>query len=406
MRSVLLHSAAAVLALVSLGPGAAGAQTADDFFNDQILQRVDLWVNSRDWKQLVANYTLNDHYPATMKWNNVTVRNVGIRSRGTGSRFQTKLGLRVVFDHYTTGGRFLGMQSLVLKNMVQDPSLIHEPTAMKFLRAMGIPAPRESFAMLYVNNAYYGLYALVEEYTPTSLARFVGESSGYLFEYRWNYDYHFEYMGSDLARYQTLFEAKTHETEPLETLYRPLETWVRLMTEEWDDYFVGTMNIYVDLSLFVRHMAVENFVAEWDGILGYAGLNNFQLYRFAGKTMHQVLPWDKDNTFRAIDYAITQGHDADVMMRRAMLVPEYRQLYYDTLIACADLADQQAEGVTGGPGWLEREVTREIALVSAAAKADPNVKADEFTAATDYMVQFAQQRSAFVRSEVAKARGQ
>jgi spore coat protein CotH len=332
---------------------------------------------------------------------------VGIRSRGTGSRFQTKVGLRVVFDHYTTGQRFLGMQALVLKNLVQDPSLIHEPTAMKFLRTMGINAPRESFATVYINNVYYGVFALVEEVNEISLPRFVGESAGYLFDFKWNFDYHFEYLGSDLTAYAPLFEAKTHDTDPLETLYRPLETWIRTMSDASDQDFVPAMSQYVDLNLFVKHMAIENFVAEWDGVLGYAGLNNFELYRFDKKTLHQFIPWDKDNTFHAIDYAILQGHDANVLMRRAMQVPDLRQLYFDTLIACADLADQQADGVTGGPGWLEREVTRELALIWDSASNDKlkPFSNDEFIAATSLMLEFAQKRSQFVRCEVARATG-
>ena len=64
-------------------PAGAAAQTADDLFLLQDLQRVDLWVHSSDWAKLKAEFQTNTYYPADLTWNNQTVRNVGIRSRST-----------------------------------------------------------------------------------------------------------------------------------------------------------------------------------------------------------------------------------------------------------------------------------------------------------------------------------
>lgn len=401
----LLTVAAAAL-LLSLGATSARSQSSDDFFNDQVLHRVDLYVNSKDWQQLVANYTANDYYPADMKWRNLTVRNVGIRSRGTGSRSQTKIGLLVVFDRYTTGQRFLGLQALVLDNLVQDPSFIREPTAMKFLRTMGISAPRESFAALYVNKAYFGVYALVEDVNKVSLPGLVGESAGYLFEYRWVTDYRFEYLGSDLTKYAPLFEPRTREAESPQALYGPIEAMIRTISEASDQDFVTALSQYLDPKVFLRQIAVEDFVAEVDGILGYAGLNNFYFYRFAGTRLHRFIPWDKDNTFSSIDFPILYGQAENLLARRAMQVPELRELYFDTLIESANLADRIDEGTA--QGWLEREVLRAQALIRESVWSDTRkpFTNDELSAASSFMLEFAERRGPFVRCEVARVRGQ
>ena len=77
----------AVALIVVLGSGPqAFAQTSDDLFNPEALQRIDLWLNSADWEKLKANFQENTYYPADMTWNNTSVPNVGIRSRGLGSR--------------------------------------------------------------------------------------------------------------------------------------------------------------------------------------------------------------------------------------------------------------------------------------------------------------------------------
>src|SRR5690348_12895417 len=120
----------------------AAAQTSDDLFNPEALQRIDLWLNSADWEKLKQDFQQNTYYPADMTWNNISVPNVGIRSRGLGSRRSTKPGLRVDFDRYSTGQHFLGLKSLVLDNLSQDPSGIRETTAMRLFTRLGVPAPR------------------------------------------------------------------------------------------------------------------------------------------------------------------------------------------------------------------------------------------------------------------------
>jgi spore coat protein CotH len=90
------------LLALSVIPTMGSAQTSDELFNGQILPRVDLRLHSADWEKLKAEFLDNTYYPADLTWNSVTVRNVGIRSRGHGSRSGNKPGLRVDFDRYAT----------------------------------------------------------------------------------------------------------------------------------------------------------------------------------------------------------------------------------------------------------------------------------------------------------------
>jgi spore coat protein CotH len=180
-----------------LGVSTVQAQTADDLFGSQELQRIDLWVNSADWAKLQVDFQVNTYYPADVVWSGQTVRNVGIRSRGRGSRSANKPGLRVDFDHYATGQKFLGLKSFVLDNLTQDPSGIHETVATGFYARLGIPVSREIHTRLYVNNQYAGLYAIVEAVDKDLLARVFGsidgnvQNDGYLYEFKYQDDYMF-----------------------------------------------------------------------------------------------------------------------------------------------------------------------------------------------------------------------
>ena len=404
MVSRRVLAGAMLLAALSADARAAAAQTSADLFNDQVLQRIDLYVNSRDWYWLRARYMTNDYYPANMKWNGTTVTNVGIRSRGTGSRSGTKPALRVSFSHYATGRTYLGLDAIDLNNGWQDPSNVREILTMKFYRAMGLPAPRMAPAALYVNNEYFGLYTVVEEIDEAFLTRVFGENTGYLFEYKWTYYYHFEYLGTDLTAYRTLYEPRTRVYESDGALYSPVEAMTRAFTDASDENFVATVSERLDLLTFVRLVAAQAVIAECDGLTGNWGVNNNYLYRFNGRPLHQYLPWDASSSFRAMDYPLHAGHDESVLMSRVMKFPEQRTWYYETLLEGAAViaqSDGAAEPGQPNPGWLEREATRILDLIRSAAYAD-KVKQytnEEFDAAAAEIVTFAQTRAGFVRKE-------
>src|SRR5262249_43999659 len=135
---------------------------SDSFFDDSVVHTLYFTINSRDWQSLKDHYLDNTYYPCDFKADaNSTVRDIGIRSRRTGSRNPTKPGLRVDFDRYTTSQTFLGLKSFILRNQVQDPSNMHERISMLLFRRLSVKVSREAFTRVYVNNAYDGLYSIV-----------------------------------------------------------------------------------------------------------------------------------------------------------------------------------------------------------------------------------------------------
>ncbi len=73
---------------------------------------------------------------------------------------------------------------------------------------------------------------------------------------------------------------------------------------------------FLDLKQFLKHVAVENYLAEADGLLGLWGMNNFYLYRFAETARFQFIPWDKDVTFGNPGQSIGFNTDSNVLTRR------------------------------------------------------------------------------------------
>jgi spore coat protein CotH len=383
-----------------------GPVLAPELFESTSLQRVDLRLNSADWLKLQENFRSNDYYPADIVANGETARNVGIRSRGLGSRSERKPGLRVDMNRYADGQTFLGEHAFILDNLTQDPSMVRETVTMKLFARLGIPAPRESHVLLYVNNAFAGVYAAVEEIDKRFLARIYGivaedtQNDGYLFEFKFVEPWYFAYLGSDLEQYKLRFEAKTKENKSDQEKYGPIEELVRLVNDTPVDQFQSVIGDRLDLPALMRYVAGQAYVSQNDGFLGYAGMNNFYFYRLEGSARHVFLAWDEDNAFNSVDFAVATRQDENVLFRKALQVPELREAFNAGLRDAIASADEPT-GANGVP-WLEYEVTRQLDLVSQAVRDDQNkpyTVVDHETARA-MMIEFAQNRSAVVRHQL------
>ena len=398
MLKPLLRRLVIGLVLQSAAATSVQAQTADDLFNEGAVQTLEITIHSRDWDSLRTNFTSNDFYPADATWNGLRVRNVGIRSRGLGSRSGVKPGLEVNFAHYSSRGQFLGLRALVLDNLTTDPSMIRERVAMAFLRRLGVPAPREVHANLYVNGQYSGLYVIIEPVDMVFVQRWLGENSGALYEYHWLTPYFATFLGEDLDLYPPLFEPRSQEHRSIVDLFDPIRELFRTINSAPADSFRETVNARLDLDATLRLIAAESFLAEWDGILGYAGMNNFYLYRPGTSTQARLFPWDADHTFHAADYPLLAGAPENVLMRRMLEDPVLRARYFALVL--------EAVSAASSGDWLVREVTNAYQQIRDAALADPlkPYSNEEFDAACAELLAFARTRAAFVTSQVQQNR--
>lgn len=383
----------------------AAAQTSDDFFNPDVLQRVELWLNETDWAKLKAAFQENTYYPADVTWNGVTVRNVGIRSRGLGSRSSTKPGLRVDFDRYSSGQQFLGLKSFVLDNLTQDQTGIKETVAMRFFTRLGIPSPRETHTQLYVNGRYAGLYGLVESVDKTMMGRVFGsigdnvQNDGYLFEYNYvlGSAWRFSYEGADLAPYRSRFDIKTNESHAESTIWGPIEELIRLVNNTSSASFEQTIGPKLDLPAFVRYIAAQTFIAENDGFNGYDGMNNFYVYRLENSQSHVFISWDEDNAFLQADFGVTTRLEENVLTRKTLELPAFRSQYFSVL----------SEAAGSATDWMRQEMQRQFAMINEAMTSDtlkPYSNAD-YQAARETLLAFPEARVTYVRCEVAKQTG-
>jgi len=420
VRNVSL--AVALLAGLTRSAAAQPPDAADALFNDRVVHEIRLAINARDWQDLQLHWQDDDHYPADFRWNDQVVRNVSMKSHGGGSRRPNKMSFKIGFNHYTAGQTFLGLQSILLRNNSQDPTNMRERLSMLVFRNLGVAKSREAHTRLYVNDQYYGLFTIVEEFDTDFLQKNLGENTGRLYEYRFdnvaalagNPPFVFQYLGSDPARYvPNLFEPKTPQTET-DPQGGAIARFFQNVGDTGAAAWRTNVSAFLDLPRFIRHLAIENFLGEEDGLTGDFGPNNFYLYRFANTTVFRFLPWDKSETFwdaPSPDYDIFRNvvngpeDHRSLLVLRAFQEPDLLALYFDTLLECAAFADQGA--TSEQPGWLETEVNREYSQIRAAALDDTIlVSNDQFEQAVVDLRAFARGRAASIRAQVAAARGQ
>jgi len=397
-----MHARRAIIAVgfavVALGASSAAAQTAAELFDPNAIQEIRLSVNTRDLAALRQHYQDNTYYTADLSWKNVKVRNVGIRSRGQGSRNPQKIGLRVDMARYTTGQTFVGLSTIILDNMWQDGSFLRERLAFTMFEKLGEPAPRESFCRLYINNEYQGVYAITEEIDGSFTKRVNGETDGTLFEFHWFNDK--QWRAEDLvsiANYKPLLEPRTHVLDADSTLYAPIQSLFKEVNAAPDAVWLDLVGQYLDLNQFMKHVAIEQFIVENDGILGYAGMNNFYLYRFQGTSKHRLFVWDKDQAFLAKDTGVATTSD-NILFNRAMTYPDLREVYLSTLESCATIAKTD--------DFLLFEVDRLTAIIYEAAISDPkkNYTNSEYNDAVQFVRDVIAPRPDRVLREVAAIR--
>ena len=407
------------------------AQTQDDLFNGDILHEVRIYVNPEDLVTLKQNIDICPNqdlealegervpnvpriecwFAVDFHWKfngrDITTAQGGIRSRGKGSRSPIKPSFKIEFDRYESNNHFLGLKALILRANTQDASSMHERVAMEFFRKLGIAAPRDVHTRLYINDQYAGLYSLGDEVDEVFLLRNFGEKDGYLYSYEWVEPYAFGYLGSDVSKYSPLpFQPQNHliDVDP-----SPIEAMVRTINESPAAQFSAAVSQYIDLNSLFRELAVENFLADQDSVIGDYLLNNFFLYRFRNSVRSIFIPWDKSNAFWVTDWNIFHNFQSNILTNRALsAAPELISLYRDTLRQAADLAG-------GVGGWLEQEIRKEYQQIQQAAYEDRLKLCDqgatgylhpcsneEFDAEVAYLIRFAQQRAAFVRAQLAQ----
>jgi len=334
---------------------------SDEIFDPSRLPRFDIDLPQTSIEALNRvtgpSDPLQDAYVhAGFRYNGETLADVGLRIKGEGSfrKLDKKAPFKIKFDEFVNNLAFRGLKRLTLNNMVEDPTFLAERMAYHVFRAAKLPAPRCNSALVYVNGAFYGVYANVEAEDKPFLRRWFASDGGNLYE---------EGQKDFVPGAETAFDLETNETANDRT---DLVNLIAVFQSTTPANFLSTLDTALDTKHFLRFTAAEAVVNQWD-MYAYTVFypNNFRLYHDPTSNKFVFLPWGMDMSMKPFRdsgkphiriFALARSGDnangnvtAGLMFQRCLLSPECKTAYANAvreILAVYEAAGLEAVAVS------------------------------------------------------------
>lgn len=282
------------------------------FADDEVQE---IWITFDDanfWSILEQNYGTETYLEATFQWNDYTFETVGVRFKGASSYFgnrSSKKSFKIDFDEFVDFQNIDGIYKINLNCNVNDPSFIREAAAYEIATAAGIPCPRTSFAALYINGTYWGLYTLVEQYDKHFIeGRFgVGEDGNL-----WKGDEHgsLEFFGWDVSLYYDNYELKTNETS---NDWSSLVELCYYLDNTETSQLPTVLSEVMDVNTGLLLLAVDNLLVNLDS---YAGrCVNYYLYQADRDDRFVFGEWDMNESwgvYNSWQYSVAECQELEL----------------------------------------------------------------------------------------------
>ncbi|HIP48400.1 MAG TPA: hypothetical protein EYG92_05485 [Lutibacter sp.] len=173
------------------------AQAQSSLFDDTYLHEIRVTSTETNlWDLMSTDY--EDNYPdvpyreVTVEIDGTILENVGIRQKGFSSHFfstTNKKSIKINFGKFVSDQRYDKVKKINLTNGVGDPAIVKDKIAYDMFRQHGVPAPRVSHVKIYIQEVYWGIYAIIEQVDKRYLKRNYADKTGNLWKNMGNLHY-------------------------------------------------------------------------------------------------------------------------------------------------------------------------------------------------------------------------
>ena len=138
-------------------------------FNESAIAQIYITLDPKDLSDLIlpSNQEAKEYKKADFSFYNGAVsermEKVGFRIKGGASRNFAKKSWKISFSHFEEDRKWAQQKKISLKSAAMDSLYVRERSSFAAIRAMGGPVQRSSYATLYINGQYWGVYVLLEE---------------------------------------------------------------------------------------------------------------------------------------------------------------------------------------------------------------------------------------------------
>ena len=232
-------------------------------------------------------------------------KDIGIRYKGNSSFTRSSINapllanFKLKIDLHGTKGTWDGQKTFNLQSGVIDASRMRDAVAYWIFRASGVPAPRTTYAEVFFNvpgvyqDTSAGLFTIIEDVNNKFLERVLPKGNGLLMKPE-QLGGGIRRLGNTWAEYALKLrpdrDATPHEQQ------RVME-FSELCSQNDTALFRSKVGTYLDVEQFLRFIAVNAFISNWDSYLG--GGHNFYLYLDPTDDKFRFIPWDQDLSMQA-----------------------------------------------------------------------------------------------------------
>jgi spore coat protein H len=255
------------------------------------------------WDSLVANYETSTWMEAditiTDAVGTVTYPAVGMRLKGNSSYSHPgdKKSFKIDFNEYVVGQSYDGLKKLNFSNCFKDPTFMRETIFMGICRDMGIPAPRTSYADVYMNGIHWGFYAVVEQIDDQFLDWNMEDDAGNMFKAGDAFggpgeEANLVYYGTDQGLYEARYEMENNEDV---NDWSDLIALIDFINNSSDADFENQLDTWLETDDFLLSMAMDNLFSNLDAYINSA--RNYYLYHHTGTNKWNWIKWDTNEAF-------------------------------------------------------------------------------------------------------------
>jgi spore coat protein CotH len=341
-------------------------------FDDSYVHRIDVtFTQNNFWDSL--EYYYNEAFSnggdvkymmTTVSIDGVTIDSVGFKEKGFysnwGAAGSVKKPFKVSLSKYVADQKYDGLKKINLSNGFEDPTIMRDVLAYKFMRDAGINAPRTAYAKVYLNNTYWGLYVMVEEIDKRFLKNWFANDEGNLFKCINNTS--LAWQGNTVSEYEDEFELQTNED---------LNDWSQFLrfvdqVNNSGANFNDSIDAVLDVNKYLYVLAADVIMFNWDSY--YEHGRNFFIYNNPDDHRMNWIPWDYNLAFSdwttnlIIDYS--QTSESKPLVQKLQADPEYRTNYFNSVCILKDNYFTMSN--------LEPFIDETAALIRPELNSDPN----------------------------------
>lgn len=271
-----------------------GQNDGDSLFNLPIIHEIYLdFAQNSYWDTLVENHDLDIYTLCNLTINGQLIDSVGVKLKGNSSynNPSQKKSMKLDLNEFVSGKKYNGLKKFNLNNGFKDPSFLREKITLDLFNELGIPAPRCSYAKVYLNNQYWGFYTVIEEVNRNFLNQRFADNDSNLYKGDPHGD--LRWKGNLPSFYYTDYEidTKSDSSNDWRDLVHLIDKINNTPANQLYDSLESVLNTYD----FIRYWSLTNMFVNLDSYIGSG--HNYYTYHNSLSGKFEWVTWDVNEAF-------------------------------------------------------------------------------------------------------------